>query len=96
MNYIPTPEQNKKRETNFTYHAPKGDQADRYSEIREMAKTISVILDKLCPQSRELSLAMTKLEEAVFWANAAIARNEKVVHESPVIGGDQDNPVGHA
>lgn len=31
----------------------------------------------ICPDSRELSTALTKLEEAVFWANAAIARNEK-------------------
>jgi hypothetical protein len=36
-------------------------------------------LQYLCPGSRELSLAITKLEEAVFWANAAIARNEKEV-----------------
>ena len=29
-----------------------------------------------CPDSRELSLALTNLEQAVFWANASIARNE--------------------
>ena len=27
-----------------------------------------------CPESREASLAITKLEEAIMWANAAIAR----------------------
>ena len=27
-----------------------------------------------CPPSRERSLALTKLEESLFWANAAIAR----------------------
>ncbi len=30
----------------------------------------------LTPESREQSLAVTKLEEAMMWANAAIARNE--------------------
>ena len=28
------------------------------------------------PQSREQSLALTNVEQAIFWANAAIARNE--------------------
>ena len=28
------------------------------------------------PMSREQSLAITKLEEAMFWANAAIARGD--------------------
>lgn len=63
-------------EKNFTHHAPKGDQISRYSEIRFLAKTLAELFEMNCPESRELSLAMTKLEEAVMWANAAIARNE--------------------
>ena len=63
-------------ENNFTYHAPKEDQIARYTEIRQNAKLTAELLDKLCPDSREKSLAMTKLEEAVMWANASIARNE--------------------
>lgn len=74
--YHPHPDQIKKRENNFTYHAPKGDQAVRYGTIREAAKILAELLDDNCPPSRELSLAMTKLEEVVFWANASIARNE--------------------
>jgi hypothetical protein len=60
----------------FTYHAPKDDQPAKYIEVRSSAKIFASILDENCPDSRELSLAFTKLEEAVFWANAAIARNE--------------------
>jgi hypothetical protein len=60
----------------FTYHPPKGDQAARYENIRAMAKHVAFNLTELCPPSRELSLALTKLEEAIMWANAAIARNE--------------------
>lgn len=63
-------------ENNFTYHAPKEDQLARYTEIRQNAKLTAELFDKLCPDSREKSLAMTKLEEAVMWANASIARNE--------------------
>ena len=63
-------------ENNFTYHAPKEDQIARYTEIRQNAKLTAELFDKLCPDSREKSLAMTKLEEAAMWANASIARNE--------------------
>lgn len=60
----------------FTYHPPKGDQPQKYEKIRESARLFSHVIAKLTPVSREQSLAIMKLEEAVFWANAAIARNE--------------------
>lgn len=60
----------------FTYHPPKGDQAERYEEIRQLGRTMANEIDAMCPESREKSLAITKLEEAVMWANAAVARNE--------------------
>jgi hypothetical protein len=61
----------------FTYHVPFGDQTKRYEEIRKMALDYSFYLLDNCPDSRELSLAITKLEECVFWASAAIARHEE-------------------
>lgn len=64
------------RENAFTYHAPKGDQAARYTQIRSAGGELAQLLNTRCPPSRELSLALTKIEEAIFWANAAIARNE--------------------
>lgn len=63
-------------DTNFTYHPPKDGQPERYQLIREKAKELALLLDGECPDSREKSLAMTKLEESVMWANASIARNE--------------------
>lgn len=60
----------------FTYHAPKDDQVERYKAIRAKAKEFAELIDSLCPPSRERSLAMTKMEESVMWANASIARNE--------------------
>lgn len=63
-------------ENNFTYHAPKDEQPKKYEEIRLNGKTLAYSIELMCPNSREKSLAMTKLEEAVMWANAAIARNE--------------------
>lgn len=60
----------------FTYHAPKGDQALRYEMIRDRAHRFAAFINEKCPDSREKSLAMTHLEDAVMWANASIARNE--------------------
>lgn len=60
----------------FTYHAPKDDQPKRYEEVRAAAYAYARLLLALCPESRERSVALTKLDEVVFWANAAIARNE--------------------
>lgn len=65
-------------ERDFTYHAPHGDQAQRYNVIREQAKQLALTLVKFTPQSREQSLALTELEKSVMFANAAIARNESV------------------
>ena len=63
-------------ENRFTYHPPKTGQPEKYHKLREEAKNLAYLLVKSCPESRELSLALTKLEEVVFWANASIARNE--------------------
>ena len=60
----------------FTYHPPKDGQQERYERLRSTAKDLATDILALCPDSRERSLAMTKLEEAVMWANASIARNE--------------------
>lgn len=61
---------------NFSYHSPKAGQPEKYTSLRETAKEFAYLLNDLCPDSREKSLAMTKLEECVMWANASIARNE--------------------
>jgi hypothetical protein len=62
--------------TRFTYHAPQGDQAHRYELLREAGWKFADMVDLLCPDSREKSLAVTKIEEAVMHANASIARRE--------------------
>lgn len=63
-------------QNNFTYHKPFGDQPERYEGIRAQAKQLAGLMQRFCPPSRELSLAITAIEESVMWANAAIARNE--------------------
>lgn len=61
----------------FTYHAPREGQPERYQGIRMKGLLMAMEVEGSCPDSREKSIALTKIEEAVFWANAAIARNEE-------------------
>lgn len=60
----------------FTYHKPTGNQPMKYETIRSMAANLATLIIEATPDSREQALAITKLEETVFWANAAIARHE--------------------
>lgn len=60
----------------FTYHAPKGDQADRYAKIREHICDAAIECVALTPCSPEQTRALNALDEAMFLFNAAIARNE--------------------
>lgn len=68
-------EVNERIENDFTYHTPKEGQPQKYEDIRNKAKELAYLIDCHVPESKELSLAITKLEEAVMWANAGIARN---------------------
>jgi len=60
----------------FTYHAPDERDVLNHEAIRNFGLDLARILNDLLPDSREKSLAMTKLEETIMWANAAIARNK--------------------
>jgi len=62
-------------EKRFTYHTPKEGQPEFYALLRGRALQLAILMNDNCPESREKSLAITKLEEAIMWANAAIARH---------------------
>lgn len=59
----------------FTYHAPKPGQSEIYEGIREMGKQFAILIARYTPKCREQSLAFTHIEEAVYAANAAVARH---------------------
>lgn len=70
-------------ERNFTYCPPLPTQPPRYNAMRSDAMKLALLVNRCCPPSRERSLALTKLEEAIMWANAAIARNEVGQEKTP-------------
>ena len=60
----------------YLYHPPHGDQVRRYEQLREQGHVLAEIIVDMTPVSREQSLALTYVEQAIMFANAAIARNE--------------------
>lgn len=61
----------------FAYHRPKNDLVvQRHQVIREAAQAFAETVNSNCPEGREQSLAVTHIEDAMMWANAAIARNQ--------------------
>lgn len=71
----------------FTFHPVRGNEAAVYATVRRLALDLARSLDELVPDGRELSLAITHLEEAVFWANAGIARGPFIHTEPDTFGG---------
>jgi len=63
-------------ENTFTYHPPVPGQTERYEALREGGRVLAFNINGRCPDCREKSVALTKLQECIMWANAAIAINE--------------------
>lgn len=62
-------------EHRFAYHAPTSPiRASEHASVRESCSMLAGLLNDIVPEGREKALALTKLEEVMFWANAAIAR----------------------
>jgi hypothetical protein len=59
----------------FTYHPPTNEQVEKYQAIRKVGHLMASMITEFCPDSRELAIALTKIDEAVMWSNASIARN---------------------
>lgn len=56
-----------------------------HTTIRDTCALFTSVIVSMTPQCREQSLAITKIEEAMFWATAAVARDP--AHEA------QEEPV---
>lgn len=64
----------------FDYHPPSHPGiAELHGDIRNAHKQLALVLAEVLPAGRESSLSITKLEESMMWANAAIARNQEAV-----------------
>lgn len=60
----------------FKYHAPQGNQTERYELIRAKARELAIMIVDCTPPSADQTAAIRKLRECVMTANAAIACGE--------------------
>lgn len=57
----------------FQYHKPEGDQPQKYEALRAAGKRFAEEVVRLTPPCADQTMAVRKIREAVFTANAAIA-----------------------
>lgn len=67
---------NKELDNLFSYHPPKGNQVERYNDIREAGRLFAQVVVDSTPTGPDQSAAIRKIREAVMTANAAIACEE--------------------
>jgi hypothetical protein len=64
-------------ENRFIYHPPTPDKVKKHNRVRTYLLQMAEEFDTSLPPCREKSLAITHLEQVMFWANAAIARYDE-------------------
>jgi hypothetical protein len=79
----------------FTYHAPPVAVRHTFKELRDLAKDLALKIAEVVPAGREQSSALTRLEEAIFHANAGIAGQfpAEVLPTVPTPGAFRKKPV---
>lgn len=60
----------------FTFHPASELTGPQHGQIRVACEQLAGTLNDLLPDGREKSLAITNVEQSMFWANAAIARQK--------------------
>ena len=60
----------------FAFHAaPNQEKRNDHASVRIACARLAHELNKRLPDGREKVIVMARLEEAMFWANAALARD---------------------
>lgn len=63
-------------ENRFSFHPANTEEKKQAHEtVRNTCLRVAIDLNNLLPEGREKALALTHLEEVMFWANAGVARN---------------------
>ena len=66
----------------FAFHAASTEEKrDAHTSARQHCRDLANFINKKVPAGREQSLAITTLEETMFWCNAGIARVDAIKDE---------------
>jgi len=60
----------------YAYHKPSARGLEAITRLRELYSHVEQTLKEVCPQSRQLSIAITKNEEAAMWAIKSVVFND--------------------
>lgn len=60
----------------FAFHKPSEESLNRITNLRRGFSEIEELLRLCCPQSRELSVALTNLETSAMWAIKSVVSND--------------------
>lgn len=60
----------------FAYHKPSGPGLEKIIVLREQFSELMATIQRVCPASRERSVAFTELETAAMWAIKAVVFND--------------------
>lgn len=60
----------------YAYHKPSGDAMLQIKHLREHFSDLHDLIESICPQSRERSVALTELETSAMWAIKSIVLND--------------------
>jgi len=62
-------------EHRFAFHAATTEEKrDAHTSVRQHCRQLADALNEALPDGREKIVVVTKLEEVMYWANAALAR----------------------
>lgn len=69
-------------ENRFAYHPATTTTGPKHDDVRAVLLRVALKMQRDLPDGREKSLVLTKLEETMFWANAAIARHGESIDDA--------------
>jgi hypothetical protein len=77
----------------FRHHPPRDERTVHHHEtVRAACLHLAKTVERFVPAGREQSLALTQIEQAMFWANAGIARSAAVEAEVAEMGPLAEQP----